>query len=234
MRIAPAKLTSCALLVACGIFVALPLHSQKSPASVFSEDKGKFAIVIAGQTVGTEDFSITRDGDQWVARGTTEFRGQGGSNKVIGELRLTAAGAPLHYVWSTEGEKKASSTTEFNGLTAKISLDLGKGGKPYLQDFTFTSPVVVLDNNLFHQYEILARVYNWTTVGAQNFALLVPQEQSPGMISAESRGPATLDGVRYDQLAVHAPGLELNLYLDADHRLIRLSVPATNAEVRRQ
>ena len=228
------KAAVCALLLACGIFGAWPLHSQKSSGSVLSEDKGKFAINIAGQTVGTEDFSITRDGDQWVARGTTEFHGQNGSNKVIAELRLNAAGAPLRYVWSTEGDKKASSTTTFDGLTAKISLDLGKGGEPIRQDFTFTSPVVVLDNNLYHQYEILARVYNWTAGGAQNFAVLIPQEQSPGMITAESRGPATLDGVRYDQLAVHTPNLELMLYLDTAHRLIRLSVPASKAEVRRQ
>ncbi len=234
MRSLPVKTTVCALLLACGIFAARPLQSQKSPASIISEDKGKLAIEIAGQTVGTEDFSITRDGDQWVAHGTTEFRGQSGSNKVIGDLRLNTAGAPLRYVWNTEGEKKAASTTVFNGLTAKITLDLGKGGAPYQQDFTFASPVVVLDNNLYHQYEILARVYNWTTGGPQDFAVLIPQEMTPGMITAESRGPATLDGVRYDQLAVHAPGLELTVYLDAAHRLMRLSVPASKAEVRRQ
>jgi hypothetical protein len=234
MRNSPVKAAFCALLIACGIFAAQPLRSQKSPTSVLSEDKGKFAIMIAGQTTGTEDFSIARDGEQWVARGTTEFRGPNGSNKVNGELRLNAAGAPLRYVWSTQGEKKASSTTEFDGLTAKISLDLGRGGAPYQQDFTFPSPVVVLDNNLYHQYEILARVYNWTTGGPQNFPVLIPQEMTPGTITAESRGPVTLDGVRYDQLAVHTPALDLTLYLDTAHRLMRLSVPASNAEVRRQ
>jgi hypothetical protein len=234
MRNSYAKATLCTLLLACGVFSSLPLHSQKSTTSVLSDDKGKFTIIIGGQTVGTEDFSIVRDGDHWVARGTTEFRGQSGSNKVIGELRLNAAGAPLHYVWNTEGDKKASSTTDFDGLTARISLDLGKGGKPISQDFTFTSPIVVLDNNLYHQYEILAHVYNWTLGGSQNFSVLIPQQQTPGAISAESRGPATLDGVRYDQLAVHSSGLEITLDLDASHRLMRLSVPAANAEIRRQ
>ncbi len=190
--------------------------------------------MISGQTVGTEDFSISREGNQWVARGTTEFHGSSGSNKVVSELHLNAAGAPLHYVWSTEGDKKAGSTTDFDGLTAKITVDLGKGGKPITQDFTFTSPVVVLDNNLYHQYEILARVYNWATGGPQNFAVLIPQQQTPGMVTAESRGSATLDGVRYEQLAVHTSNLDLTLYLDSAHRLMRMSVPASNAEIRRQ
>ncbi|MFZ0821605.1 MAG: hypothetical protein WAM91_16190 [Candidatus Acidiferrales bacterium] len=233
MRNSRAKAAVCALLIACGIFAA-PLRSQKNSASVFSEDKGKFAIVIGGQTVGTEDFSISHEGDHWVARGTTEFHVQTGSYKVIGELRLNAAGAPLKYVWTTEGDKKASSTTEFDGLTAKITLNLGNGDKPISQDFTFASPVVVLDNNLYHQYEVLARVYNWAAGGPQNFAVLIPQQQTPGMVTAESRGSTMLDGMRFDQLAVHTTNLELMLYLDAAHRLIRLSVPASNAEIRRQ
>jgi hypothetical protein len=233
MRNSRTKAAICAFLFASGI-LAVPLHSQKNPASVFSEDKGKFAIVIGGQTVGTEDFSISRDGDHWVARGTTEFHVQSGQYKVVSELRLNAAGAPLKYVWNTEGDKKASSTTEFEGLKAKVTLDLGNGDKPYSQDFTFTSPVVVLDNNLYHQYEVLARVYNWSAGGPQNFAVLIPQQQTPGMVTAESRGATMLDGMRFDQLAVHTSNLELMLYLDAAHRLIRLSVPASHAEIRRQ
>lgn len=234
MRKSLAKGAFCAILFACGVLVARPVLSQKSSGNVLSEDKGKLSIVINGQMVGTEDFSISRNGDQWVARGTTEFHGQSGANKVNGDLHLNAAGAPLSYVWSSEGDKKATSTTTFDGMTAKISLDLGKGGAPYRQDFTFASPVVVLDNNLYHQYEILARIYNWNARGPQNFAVLIPQEQSPGMITAESHGTVTVDGVRYEELAVHTPALELTLYLDSAHRLMRLSVPAAKAEVLRQ
>jgi len=232
MRNSLSKAIVFTFLICLGILAASPLYSQKNTSNSFSEDKGKLAIMIGGQSVGTEEFSISRDGDQWVARGTTEYHGQSGSNKVIGELRLNSAGAPLKYVWNTEGEKKASSTTVFNGLTAQISLELG--GKPVSQDFTFTSPVVVLDNNLYHQYEVLARVYNWAAGGPQNFAVLIPQQQTPGMLTAEMRGPAILDGARYEQLAVHTSNLDLMLYLDSAHRLMRLSVPAANAEIRRQ
>jgi hypothetical protein len=234
MRVSSSRIAISTLLLAAGILSAQPLLSQKTSGNVLSEDKGKLTIMVDGQTVGSEDFSISRNGAQWVARGTTDFRGQTGANKVTGELHLNNAGAPLSYIWSSEGDKKATSTTTFEGMTAKISLDVGKGGAPYRQDFTFSSPVVVLDNNLYHQYEILARIYDWGAGGVQNFAVLIPQEQSPGTITAESRGSATLDGVRYEQLAVHTPALELMLYLDSSHRLMRLSVPAAKAEVRRQ
>lgn len=206
---------------------------QKGGASTLSEDKGKFVITVDGQAAGTEDFSITKSGDQWVAHGTTEFRQSKGTGRVTGELRMNPAGEPQRYVWSTEGEKKISSTTTFEGRTAHISLNLGSGD-PVRQDFQFASPVVILDNNLYHQYEVLARVYDWKAGGPQNFAVLIPQEQSPGMITVESPGPVTLDGVKYDQLIVRTPDIEVRVYLDSSHRLMRLSVPASKAEVRRQ
>jgi hypothetical protein len=201
--------------------------------ATLSEDKGKLVITVDGQSVGTEEFSITRDGSDWVAHGTTDIHAGKEIARVNGELRLNSAGEPLRYVWSTAGEKKATSTTVFEGLTAKITLDLGDG-KPINQDFRFASPVVILDNNLYHQYEVLARVYNWTAGGPQNFAVLIPQEQSPGNITVESLGSATLDGAKYSQLVVRTEDLQVNVYVDASHRLMRLIVPSSKAEIRRQ
>jgi hypothetical protein len=197
-----------------------------------SEDKGKLVITVDGQPVGTEDFSITRAGDHWVAKGATEYHAARGNGRVTGELQLNNAGQPLRYVWSSAGAK-ATSTTVFTGSTAEITLDMGNG-TPVKQEFKFASPVVILDNNLYHQYEILSRVYNWAAGGPQNFAVLIPQEQSPGNITVESTGPSTLDGVRYEELVVHSPDLQVNVYLDPAHRLMRLAVPAVKAEIRRQ
>lgn len=212
---------------------AEPQRSKKTTSSLFAEDKGKLVITVNGQVAGTEDFSITHSGEEWVARGATELGASKGATRVTGELRLNAAGEPLRYSWSTEGDKKATSTTTFDGRTAEITVDMGDG-KPFRRDFHFSSPVIVLDNNLYHQYEILAQVYNWTTGGQQNFAVFIPQGEAPGTITVDSPGPATVDGTRYDRLVMHTPDLEVMLFLDSSHRLMRLSVPAANAEVRRQ
>ncbi len=215
-------------------FAAQPAaRPAKTPAATFTEDKGKLIVTVNGQTVATEDFSITRAGDHWVATGTTEFHTAHGTGRVTGELQLNNAGQPLRYVWSSEGQKKVTSTTVFAGSTAEITLDLGDGN-PVKQDFQFAAPVVILDNNLYHQYEILARVYDWSAGGPQNFAVLIPQEQSPGTITVESAGPVTLDGVRYFEMLVHTPDLQVHVYLDSSRRLMRLTVPDAKAEVRRQ
>ena len=76
--------------------------------------------------------------------------------------------------------KAAAASISFNGPTANIDLRVD-GARPFAQQFTFSSPqIAVLDNNLYHQYAVLARLYDWNKKGAQTFSVLVPQEMTPG------------------------------------------------------
>jgi hypothetical protein len=226
-------IASCAAICAMAS-VCFTARAQKREASAMSDDKGKFVISVDGVPVGTEDFSIGRAGSDWIARGTTELRAGTETSRITGELRLNGSVQPLQYMCSTGSGKKVTSTTTFAGANAHITLDLGEGKDPIRQDFTFASPVVVLDDNLYYQYEILARAYNWKAAGAQTFAVFIPQEQAPGTITAEAGAAVVVDGVKYEQLTMRTPDLEVTIYLDAAHRLMRLVVPASKAEVRRQ
>src|SRR5262249_57903091 len=86
-----------------------------------------------------------------------------------------------------------------NGV-AKITLEM-QGARPFEQNMTFNTPMVaVLDNNLYYQYGVLARVYDWAKGGSQNFPVLIPQELTPGTISIESAGQQSLGGKSYDTL----------------------------------
>lgn len=204
-------------------------------AALLVEDKGKFRVLLDGQPVGTEEFEISPSGKEWLARGTTEIRiPSGPAVQVTARLNLLADGTPLRYEWSAQGQKKASATVEFQGGKAKMALRL-EGAQPFLQELSFGSPrVVVLDNNVYHHYIILARLYDWNAKGAQTFPVLIPQDMTPGSITVESLGPQTVDGSSLELLRVHSPDLELNLYLDANHHLVRLTVPSAKAEIRRE
>jgi hypothetical protein len=61
--------------------------------------------------------------------------------------------------------------------------------------------------------------------------VLIPQELTPGSVSVESTGTVTANGKPYDGLRVTTSDLEVLLYLDANHRLIRLEVPAAKVAV---
>jgi len=215
---------------------ALSLRLQPlraSASSIFAQDKGKFRILVSGQQAGKEEFEIAPSGENWIARGTTEIQSPQGAAHVTGTLELRPDGTPLRYEWATTGAKKAGATIVFNGATASVELRL-EGMRPFTQQFTFNSPrVAILDNNLYYQYAVLARLYDWSQKGAQTFSVLVPQEMTPGTITLESLGKHDVGGAKLEELRVKTEDLEVDLFLDGQ-RLVRLVSPSANAEILRE
>lgn len=210
------------------------LSPPTPPARIaLASDKGKFRIMVGGQQVGKEEFEIAQNGANWVVRGTSEVKTPDGTTHVTGTLQLNGDGTPAHYEWSTQGPKKASASIGFNGGTAVIDLHVD-GSAPFTQQFTFSSqPIAILDNNLYHQYAVLARLYDWNKKGAQTFSVLVPQEMTPGSVTVEALGTKDIDGKKMDELRVKTEDLELDLYLE-NQRLIRIDAPNANAEIVRE
>lgn len=204
-------------------------------ASVFAKDGGKLTIKLDGQTVGHEEFEITPSASGWLAKGSAEIKpSQAPASKVTGSLTLQPDGAPVSYQWTSHAEKNNSASILFADGIAKMTLQI-QGAHPFDQTFTFGTPLVaVLDNNLYHQYAVLARLYDWSKRGPQTFPVLIPQELMPGSITAESTGSATIDGASYEGLRVNTTDLEIDLYLDSNHRLMRLEVPSAKVSVVRE
>jgi hypothetical protein len=202
---------------------------------VFSPDKGKLRIAINGQRIGSEDFEISQSGEVWIERSSVSAHAPGGGDiKATGLLKLSADGAPLHYEWSAEAEKKATGSVEFTGGTAKCSADLG-AASPLRKDFVFNSPLVaVLDNNLYFQFGVLARVYDWKAGGKQTFPVLIPQDMVPGSISVEAIGQQQAGNGKYEAVRVSSPDLEIMVYVDGNHRMMRLDVPSSNVTIERE
>ena len=216
---------------------ALTLGAAK-PAdtpSIFSADKGKFRITINGQPVGSEDFQISPSGDVWIEHSSMSAHVPGGGEiKAAGQLKLSADGAPIRYDWSAEAQKKATGSVDFANGTAKCSADLG-AASPLRKDFVFKSPqIAVLDNNLYYQFAVLTRLYDWKAGGKQTFSVLIPQDMVPGSISVESLGPQQEGNGKYEAVRVSSPDLEIMIYLDANHRMMRLEVPSSNVTIERE
>lgn len=220
--------------IGCLISVLALAATAMAAALVFSPDKGKFKILVNGQPAGTEEFSLSANGGNWVARGTAEIQTPQGAAHVTGNLELRPDGAPVRYEWNMQGAKKAASTIVFNGATANVELRM-EGARPYTQQFTFNSDrVIVLDNNMYDQYAILARLYDWDKKGAQTFSVIVPQEMTPGSVTVESLGKQdTGSGAKLEQLRVKTEDIEINLFLDGQ-RLVRIVSPSANAEIIRE
>ena len=217
------------------VCAALALAAQKNTSGVFALDKGKLTIKLDGQTVGHEDFEIVPFGAGWRAKGIADIKPpEGAASKISGTLALQPDGAPVSYEWTSQAEKSNGAHIVFANGVAKITLEM-QGARPFEQTLSFNTPLVaVLDNNLYHQYAVLARVYDWSKRGAQTFPVIIPQELTPGTITVESPGPASADGKPYEGLKVASSDLEILLLLDNNHRLMRLEVPAAKVSVIRE
>ena len=220
-----------AFAVAVG-FTVYAADKKAAPGSVFIADKGKFNILLDGASIGREEFEIEPSGATWIAKGSTSIKTPDGkSSKVTGTLTLQPDGAPLSYDWAAQTDKNNSAHIVFVNGVAKTTLQM-QGAAPYNQDNTFGSPLIaVLDNNLYHQFELLAHIYNWNKKGAQDFPVLIPQQLTPGTISVEATGTASAAGKSYEGLKATTSDIEILLYLDSSHKLIRLEVPASKVAV---
>src|SRR6516225_1221825 len=215
-----------------GIAVA---HAQKKdPAGLLQADKGKFSLLLDGKSIGQEEFEITPSGGGWLAHGSTTLQTEKGDTKVTGNLTLQGDGSPVSYDWTAQSEKTNGAHILFANGIAKITLEM-QGARPYEQDLTFGAPLVaILDNNLYHQYAVLARLYDWSKGGVQQLPVLIPQELTPGTITLESTGSASAQGKTYEGLRVATSDLEILLLLDSKHKLMRIEVPSARVSVVRE
>jgi hypothetical protein len=210
----------------------VPSNSGQS----LNAQKGKFRDMVNGKEVGSEDFDISASGGGWLARANATVRtGDGPETHITSELQLHPDGAPIHYEWTTvTSSKKAGASVDFDDAgTATIHVQVN-GGRPFTQQFFFKTPnIVILDDNLYHQYAILADLYDWSKKGTQTFPVLIPQEMMPGTITVEALDPENVNGKNLDRLRVRSQDLEIFLYVGGN-RLERISVPSSNAEIDRQ
>jgi len=217
-----------------GALLAFP--QKKGPAgSVFVSDKGKLKIFLDGKSIGQEEFEITPSGGGWSAKATSHLSPEGATaTTVTGNLTLQPDGAPVSYDWTSQADKANSAHILFANGVAKMTVQL-QGAHSFEQDLTFNSPlIVVLDDNLYYQYAVLARVYDWNRRGTQTFSVLVPQELLPGTINVDWVGAVSAEGKSYEGLKVITSDLEVILYLDSNHRLMRMEVPSSKASIVRE
>lgn len=223
--------TAFLFVLVCGFVHA---QAQKKESGVLQPDKGKFSLLLDGKKIGQEEFEITPSGAGWLARGSTTLKSESGETKVTGNLTLQPDGSPIAYDWTAQTDKTNSAHIIFANGIAKITLEM-QGARPYEQSLTFGTPLVaVLDNNLYHQYAVLARIYDWKKGGQQQLPVLIPQDMTPGTITLEATGSASSGGKTYEGLRVTTSDLEIDLLLDANHKLMRLEVPSAKVSVVRE
>ena len=167
-------------------------RSRVKPHAPDLNDHGTFEIFAAGKNIGTETFEIRVREDQIEAQGNVhlqvEQNGKSVEVRTSSNLLLDPHLDPLSYTWSQKGTQSSQLSVDFRTQPAHVRYKTVKGQDDQ-RDFHLEKDVVVLDDNVLHQYQLAVARYDAAKAGKQTFRAFIPQEAMPGMITLNSLGP---------------------------------------------
>ncbi|HET8656021.1 MAG TPA: hypothetical protein VFL93_10940 [Longimicrobiaceae bacterium] len=215
----------CIAFVATGVLLtAAPLAAQAG-----TSDSGTFRVLVGGQQVGTEDFSIHQTGTganaEIVATGHVQLQLPSGTVDLRPRLRTTGIEAnPVSYEIAVGGTspEKIVGTIGNGRFSARIVTPTGEKMREYLA----TSGATVLDEGIAHQYYFLAR-----RVRDGRVPIIIPRENRQVMATVRNLGEehvqiAGTTATLYHLVVQPAGGDQRDVWVDALGRVIRVEIPA--------
>lgn len=217
-----------------------PLGIAGSPPASL-DDRGVFVVSIAGRNIGTETFEIRSSRDQVVADAEIQLRveqdGKTYAFKTFPKLVLNSQLQPQTYSWSQKGAQSSSLEVDFRSSPVKTQY-LTVAGEKDNRDFELLKDVAVIDNNVFHHFQLIVDRYRMTKGGKQTFPAFVPQDAAPGQLTIEDAGmeQTQIRGHKenLDHLVVTTELAQIDLWVDDQQHLQRVSIPAAKLEAIRK
>jgi hypothetical protein len=215
---------------------------EARPASTARKlnDHGVFTISLAGQRIGTENFDIRSSDDRIEAKAAIQLRvtqnGKAVELKSFPDLVLSSQFEPLTYTWIQKGSQSSQLEVDFRKSPAKCRYRTLIGGEDN-RDFDLPKDVVVLDDNVLHQYELVVNRLTPSGAGPQTFKAFIPQEAVPGVLTVEEIGfdsSETNAQPRLRHLRVSTELTRIDLWVDQQRHLQRVAIPATQFEAVRK
>lgn len=204
-----------------------------SMAAADLAEKGKLRILRHGQAIGSERYEVVVTATEVQTRGELEITVDNVTVRQSSSLLLTAGLVPRHYELKVEQPENTWRRIDFSGTTATAHYPLGEG-KEDEQVFQFGADrVAVL--GLYHDFALLARLYDFSKGGAQSIRVFVPWSLQPGEALVEMKGveKQTVNGreqlVR--QLLIATEDSQIQLWVTEDGRFVRLVAPLEGVEV---
>lgn len=244
------------LAMAAGAFVAtvaanpISAHDKDKPKAASAGqvvDKGSFGVLIKGQRVVTETFTVRQENGVSIV--TAELKETSGATPIAQKsfLEFSPKGELLRYEWSQSGAANGSLTVVPNNDFLLEKITVPGSSKAAEQPFMMPTSTLILDNNFFIHREVLAWRYLATAAcqgdaaarkcQPEEFGTLVPQDRSSLRVRMELVGKEKVafhDGEReLLRVNLRGEGFDWALWLD-DHdqfKLMKVAIPADNTEV---
>ncbi len=225
------------LLFLLSIFLSFPLSQQDRPEQ-------DYAILIRGSVAGRETATESRDKDGnfisssvheiFLNDGTETSRMAFTSRMVLAKANNALISYSVRY---TSGAARDSyDVTVSNGQIRRI---LNRGGRTSEISMAARADILLLDFNVYHHYESLARKYDLKKKNRQTFSIFAPVIGSELAISLTHLSDTNLE---YGKGSIPVRNFKVEymstwtgtLSVDKNNHLVRLVIPAQDLEVLRK
>jgi len=212
-----------------------------APLLYSGNESGTFRIYFSGAEIGQEKFQIVESGSSVKASAETRLTIEREKEKVSFLIRpvleFSRFFEPVSYeIGQESGPNKTKARITFKGAKSDAVYESGK--ETDARQIDLQKDVLVLDDNVFHQYIILAKRYDFAKGGIQEFSAFVPQQFIAGGVSISDKGMEAVQvlnqNLKLQHLLVDTGELQISLWLDDKHNLRKLAVPKSGVEVVRE
>lgn len=211
-----------ALAVLTSLATAPTLEAQVSVV-----DEGSFTVSRRGVRVGREEFSIRSSP---TPGGATILVAQ--ASAVYEDLRLfpalTARADGVAITYQLEVRRGVEVEERWTGAVGagRVSARIAHSGIDAVREFLVADDALLLDDDVFHQYFMVAR-----RRGAKTVAVIVARRNLHLVLGLSERGAQTIDiagqPIATTSFAATSPdGVERQVWVDALGRVVRVAIPS--------
>ncbi len=217
------------------------INVQLLSGSDNSEYSQSYTILIKGTVAGHEKVTEKLDdAGQLLSASEHEITvsdGLAAKRMVFSTKMVFSKGGyePVSYTyWYSDGNAGDSYDVEIKA--AQITRNLSRSGRTSAITIPLPPNMVILDFNVYHQYDYLIRRYDGKKGGKQSFADFIPLIGNDIPLTVSSLGDSNLKSdqgvLPVKNFRVECAGLWTgNLSVDKNGRLVRLFIPAQDLEV---
>ena len=212
-----------ASLLASALVAAAPLAAQPGAG-----DAGTFRVYVQDREVGTEEFTIRRQGSgesaEYTATGRVSLRLPTGTLELTPRLRARGLSAdPATYQVDVGGDspRRIVGTLGSGRFSARIVTASGE----QLREYVASSGALVLDEGIAHHYFFLAQRLRTGRV-----PIIVPRENRQVLATVAFRGEERLEiggasATLYHLVVRPAGAGDQHVWVDALNRVMRVDIP---------
>jgi hypothetical protein len=196
-------------------------------------DEGTYRILIGGQEVGMETFSIRRTGSGAsavvLAKGRVVVDANKGNTQINATVQLSGPSLrPAAYEMEVRGGEAQGirATVRGSRVSARIVSPAGENMREYL----VSDGAVLIDEGVAHQYYFLARQVGTTSTSVP---IVMPRQSKQVAASVTYRGEESVavggGNVTARHIVVQPAGsAAVDVWADAEGRILKISIPSRN------